>query len=426
MAIRLLGDAQATQHHVAKVDRLRQELDRLHLGRPGGGAPFLIGLRGEEPHQMALMADGLIADGYRLALLPKGAFDLEGTQVGASLDALVDLDEVSVAGRTRTSGASLPPFDVINYTSGSTGQPKAIGVTLDNLRLTADWYRLIYRLDKASVIVTSLPFSYNFTFVAAFCQALFYGTSLAFGSPQELPGLCQQQVQEGRRTILLANPITLEHLLDDQRGTCPGLLIDSGGAPLSQYAIETIRAEIADLREGYGLSETCSLTHFDLMGDARSLGTVGQPMPGVVTELRCNAKGQPELWIKSPNTCSWVEATGLRDLSAATMMNTGDLAAVDPNGNLRLLARADDHQINGLWPRDTLNLLGPTLGTHCAMIQHKEQTPRVRINLWRAPDRSRRDRIMKQVSAALGLPCAQIGVHVSGGNLLHSIKLPRR
>ena len=426
MAIRLLGDVRAIRHYAAKVDRLRQELDRLRVGRATGGAPLVIGLRGDEPHQMALMADSLITDGFRLVLLPKATFNLEGTQVGASLDALVDMDAESVVGCIRNSGGDLPPFDVIYFTSGSTGQPKGIGVSLDILHLTADWYRLIYRLDKASVIVTSLPFSYNFTFVAAFCQAKFFGTGLAFGAPHELSGLCQQQVQQERRTILLANPIILEHFLGARSGACPGLLIDSGGAPLSQYAIEAIRAEIADLREGYGLSETCSLTHFDLIGDARSLGTVGQPMPGVVTELRCNPKGQPELWIQSPNTCSWIEATDLKGLAAGTMINTGDLGAVDLHGNLRLLARADDHQINGLWPRDTLDVLGPVLGTRCAMIQHKTQTPRVSISVWRPLNRARGDQLVKQASTALNLPPNQIGIHVSVGSLLHSIKLPRR
>jgi hypothetical protein len=60
------------------------------------------------------------------------------------------------------------------------------------------------------------------------------------------------------------------------------------------------------------------------------------------------------------------------------------------------------------------------------MIQHKTQTPRVSISVWRPLNRARGDQLVKQASTALNLPPNQIGIHVSVGSLLHSIKLPRR
>jgi len=149
-------------------------------------------------------------------------------------------------------------------------------------------------------------------------------------------------------------------------------------------------------------------------------------MPGVKTELRRNPQSQPELWLQSPNLCTWVEATGFQGIQPGAMMNTGDLAEMDRHGNLRILARADDHQFNGLWPRDTLNALGPALGTHCAMIQQRAEPPHARINTWRAPPPACQARLVRQASAALDLAPNQIKIQVNSGPLLHSIKLPRR
>jgi acyl-coenzyme A synthetase/AMP-(fatty) acid ligase len=430
MAIRLLIDAETVQSHETKAGEIRRALDRKWKEKPSGDkSPLMVGLRGDDPNLMAIMADGLLNDGHRMALFPKGRFDLAKSQVGIALDAVVDLDTEQVEWRREMPeegmASSLPPYDVVYYTSGSTGQPKGIGVTLESLRLTTDWYRLIYRLDKESVILTCMPFSYNFPFVAAFCQSRFSGTVLAFADPQRLLDLTRQQVNQGRRTVLLANPIVLEHFLGRGEGRCPGLLIDSGGAPLSQHAVEQIREKVGDLREGYGLSETCSLTHFDLVGDASSLGTVGQPMPGVETQIRADHNGRPALWIQSPNACQWIEATGVQAVKAGSMMPTGDLGAIDKQGNLRLLARSDDHQINGFWPRDTLNAIGPALGTRCALVQHKAEHPKVRISLRTAFDPAHQEEVVKRASEFLDLPPADIGLVSNGEPLLHSIKLPR-
>jgi len=426
MALRLMAEAATLQAHAARAGGIRQVLDRLRPLKPDGAhAPLLVGLRGEDPYLMAILADGLLTDGHRLALLPTTGGGFGRSRVGLALDALVDVDQDHVAWTGRATAATLPPCDVAYYTSGSTGQPKGVGVSLASLRLTTDWYRLIYRLDRESVILTSMPFTYNFPFVAAFCQSRFLGTPLAFAPPDRLPGLTRDQARAGRRAVLLANPVILEHFLEQEGGPCPGLLIDSGGAPLSRHAVAAIREQVGELRERYGLTETCSLTHFDLAGDASSLGTVGQPMPGVETEVRLDGDGKPRLWVQAPNACQWIDAVGLETIPAGAMLPTGDLGAVDAHGNLRLLARADDHSINGCWPRDTLHAIGPALGTRCALVQHKAEYPRVRIRLRTPLGDAVRAKVVNRAARFLDLPDDEIGLSVHGQPLLHSIKLPR-
>lgn len=427
MTIRLLADAQSVRVREVKAGQVREAIDQAWSQGAGRSTPLLVGLQGSDPCLMALVSDGLLADGHRLALIPCGMAEAGNTRIGAHLDVWVDLDDDRVECRRERYDRQedLPPFDVAYFTSGSTSRPKGVGVSLANLRLTTDWYRLIYRLDRESTILTCMPFSYNFTFVAAFLQAKFTGTRLGFAAPEQIHDLALRQVALGRRTVLLANPVVLERFLDLKQGRSRDLLIDSGGAPLSRHAVETIRAEVADLREGYGLSETCSLTHFDLIGDWTSLGTVGQPMPGVRTELRDDSDGKPCLWIQSPNTCRWFEADQLHAIDPGAWMRTGDLGAIDPQGNLRLLARSDDSLIHGFWPRDTLNAIGPDLGLRCALVQHKDDHPKVRIRLNGGPDAAGHRAIVKRASTFLDLPPGEIGVQGSDGRMLHSLKLPR-
>ena len=426
MAIRLLGEDYALKYHSGKVEEFRKALQR-GPGRGKASMPLLVGLRGRNPYQMALLSDCLLSDGHRLALIPCELAGPGATRIEANLDVQVDLDLGRLAWSSGPSEGDddFPPFDVAYFTSGSTSQPKAVGVTVESLRLTADWYRLIYRLDTEAAILTCMPFSYNFTFAAAFCQARFTGTRLGFATAETIHELAMEVASQGRRTVLLANPIVLERFLNLRHGRCRNLLIDSGGAPLSRYAVEKIRETVGDLREGYGLCETCSLTHFDLVGDHSSLGTVGQPMPGVRTDIREDPDGKPCVWIQSPNACRWLEAGGIRAVEPGAMMRTGDLGTIDRQGNLRLLARSDDIQIHGLWPRDTLNAIGPALGVRCALVQHKDIGPRVRIRLKTELSANRRKAVVKRASEFLGLPDGEIGIQANGGPMLHSLKLPR-
>lgn len=426
MAIRFLGDQAFLKFDAGKVEKVRTSLEDAlrHSGRSG---TLLVGLTGSCPHKMALLSDYLLSEGHKLVLYPTGMQEHGHTLVGSCLDVFLDLDHERVEWLgAKPDGFDGPPsFDVAYFTSGSTKRPKCVGVTLESLRLTTEWYRLIYRLDRDSAILTSLPFSYNFTFIAAFCQAMFGGTLLGFTGPAELHADALAQAAEGRRVVLLANPIVLEHHLQLNNGRPNRLLIDSGGAPLSRHAVERIRNVVGDLREGYGLSETCSLTHFDLVGEASSLGTVGQPMPGVRTEIRSDGEGKPALWIHSPNTCCWFESEGIHCLAPSMALATGDLGSIDPQGNLQILGRSDDSCINGFWPRQTLDAIGPELGIRCALVQHQEEHPRVRIGLNADLEPTRKEAVAERAARFLDLPFNEVCIQVNGGQPLHSIKLPR-
>jgi acyl-CoA synthetase (AMP-forming)/AMP-acid ligase II len=175
-----------------------------------------------------------------------------------------------------------------------------IGVRKDQLLKTVEWYQSIYQVSSRSLLGSPLPCTYNFTFVAGILLtsqvgATFYTTE----NIEEFIQIISSRSIRSDRCVLLTNPVVLESISGLRKRFGSQVLIDSGGAPLSRSAVHWFREHIGDLREGYGLTETCSLTHFDTEGSDDSLGTVGCGMDGVETFIR-KKHGKPLIIIRSP------------------------------------------------------------------------------------------------------------------------------
>ncbi|MGI5233776.1 AMP-binding protein [Actinoallomurus sp. CA-142502] len=306
------------------------------------------------------------------------------------------------------------------FSSGSTGTPRGYGFTTAQLEVVTGWYEQIYQVTPDSIIVTALPAAYNFTFVAGVLLAARLGARL------HLSRALHQVLHDARelavladRVVILANPVVLEQA--DVTGPLPrNVLVDSGGAPLSTTAVMEYRDRGIDLREGYGLTETASLTHFDAVGGMFAAGTVGHGMPGVRTTLEPVAD-KPRIVLASPAIGVPLdpyepEPTGL--------LRSTDVGAIDAEGRLRLLGRLDDEPIGGLWPRDTLDVLGPLLHRRCALVRHTDG--QVIIKLLEVASDEYAAAIRHRAADALDVPLENVTVTSQHQRrLLHSVKLSR-
>lgn len=375
---------------------------------PHGPTHGPLVLAGSQADDLAAAAMWALSEGYSIVLEPDGI-----TSSAAGTRVLFD-----GASPTVTRGSDdPPPWQVAMYTSGSTGSPRAYGFTAEQLGQLARWYTAIYGVTDASAIVTHLPTTYNFAFVAGVYLAGSVGAQLHLASsPADVFESVAHLARNHDRCVVLANPVLLARSPGRPLGA--SVLIDSGGAPLSSWAITHYRSNVADLREGYGLTETGSLTHFDSAGNPASLGTVGTAMPGVRTHI-LDVDGKPRVRVATPALGSDIDGSADR-----AELLTEDLGSIDDTGRLRLLGRADDHCINGLWPRDTLDALGSALRTEPALVRHPSpDTVRLRF-------RGRLDRHLVQLVRAtladhLGLSRAAVVIDASPAGLLHSHKIPR-
>jgi long-chain acyl-CoA synthetase len=114
----------------------------------------------------------------------------------------------------------------------------------------------------------------------------------------------------------------------------------SGSAPLAREVAEFFDAMGVVILEGYGLTETSAATHCN-RPDARRLGAVGLPLPGMETRIAEDG----EVLVRGP----WVMRGyhGLPDqtgeaLDAEGWLHTGDVGQVDADGYLTLTDRKKD------------------------------------------------------------------------------------
>jgi hypothetical protein len=387
-----------------------------------GSAPERVALSGTDETAVAVLALHLASRGHQVILAPAALARAADPPLGAAHH--LNADGYGVTCRSSPyPQAPEGTWRIGLYSSGSSDSPRAYGFTLSQLEAVARWYEVIYGVTGASAIVTCLPVSYNFAFVAGLCLAAHTGALLTLsGSPDTVFRDAARLAREADRVVVLANPVLLD-LAGRAGPRLPGnVLIDSGGAPLCASGIALLRERLGDVREGYGLTETASLTHFDAEGTSASLGTVGAAMPGV----RCwiaDSDGLPRLGLRSPSTGVELSADGSSGPERSVLL-TDDLGTIDPARRLRLLGRADDCTISGLWPRDTLDLIGAQLATRCALVRHANPgLIQVRVLGGLQPELAAA--IHAQIRDRTGLPATGISVTGENGRLLHSQKMPR-
>jgi len=374
-------------------------------------------LTGTAQPQLAACAYTALATGHRIVLLP-------GTSNSVSIvpgGTLLQFAGQAVSATPAVGSDVRGGWDVAMFSSGSTTRaPRGYGFTTAQLDMVTGWYQTIYQVTGDSIIATPLPATYNFTFVAGVLLAARLGARLHLNPVSgRLLEDAARLARGADRVVVLANPVVLDQAA--RTAELPAnVMVDSGGAPLSITAIGDYRASGIDVREGYGLTETASLTHFDTEAAPASLGTVGTAVPGTHAALT-STDGKPVIELTSP-------ATGIPLDPAETLpalrLGTTDLGVIDGHGRLRLLGRADDEPINGLWPRDTLDALGPVLRRRCALVRHHQGGATIRLLTAVSP--ATVTALRTRAADLLGIPPRHVSVSCHGtAPLLHSAKVTR-
>lgn len=112
----------------------------------------------------------------------------------------------------------------------------------------------------------------------------------------------------------------------------------SGAAPIAPEILAYFRALGIDIREGYGLTESCGL--ITIHRSNVRLGTVGTEFKGVTMriaddgEILSSSPGNFQGYHKDPDA----SAEALED----GWLHTGDIGVIDPDGHLRITDRKKD------------------------------------------------------------------------------------
>lgn len=229
------------------------------------------------------------------------------------------------------------------YTSGTTGLPKGALVTHVRELETSRHLARALKLTPADVAAFVVPVSHAFGFTCLL-STIDSGGSAALVDATRTAEPLLEAVDRRRATILHGSPAVFTSVLKARPEGMPtirtGLV---AGAPSPSGMLEALERTGARILNAYGLTETgaVSCCLFEDPLDVR-LGTAGRALPR--TELRLageNADGLGELRVRSPYVTPGYYGAGEQGADGFEdgWFRTGDLAAIDERGYLRIGGR---------------------------------------------------------------------------------------
>ena len=271
-----------------------------------------------------------------------------------------------MAGADRGIGAgadvSLSDFAVLQYTSGSTGAPKAATLTHANLvASTTQSDKWMGHGDTGNgAVLCVIPFFHVFGMTAGLLIPVSKGYRMLL-----LPRMDAMDILSMTKMLETHRPISFPAVpslwqaivsLPDEtaRDYLSSILVaTSGGAPAPAALHERYESLTGKrMIEAYGLSEASSATHMSPYPNGGPVGSIGVPLPDTQAKImdletgqrECEAGEIGELVVRGPQIMRgyWNNP----ELTAAVLRDgwfcTRDLARMDENGFFYIIDRKDD------------------------------------------------------------------------------------
>jgi long-chain acyl-CoA synthetase len=248
----------------------------------------------------------------------------------------------------------LPPPAVLAYTSGTTGRPKGVMLSMSNILANVAANVAALRLTRDDCLIALSPLAHVFGQFNVLLSTLCVGGAVVLLGAQPRPNRVLAAMGQLGVSVLCATPTLYQQLLQRalrQQATpaCwPRLRVcHTGAAPMPVSRLQQIEAVFgAPVQEGYGLSEATSITCVNPLHGLRKPGWVGLPISGMRVRLASgNDAPGTELEVSGPCVMSgyWrqPEQTA-RVMTRDGWLKTGDLASIDADGYVRIWGRVDD------------------------------------------------------------------------------------
>ncbi len=290
-----------------------------------------------------------------------------------SADELAELDEAA---------AGLHPDDPINiqYTSGTTGNPK--GVTLSHRNIGNNGYLVgeLLEYSEADRICTPVPYYHCFGMVMANLAATSHGSAMVIPAPAFDPAATLAAVEKYGCTSLYGVPtmfIAELALLDQSAASYDLSTLRTGimaGSPCPEQVMRRVIDEMnmSQVSICYGMTETSPVSTQTRMDDPLELrvGTVGRVGPHLEIKVIDPVTGETLPRGATGEFCTrgysvmagyWNDPAKTAEvLGEDGWMRTGDLAVMQEDGYVRITGRIKDMVIRGgenIYPREVEEFL---------------------------------------------------------------------
>jgi long-chain acyl-CoA synthetase len=251
------------------------------------------------------------------------------------------------AAELREACASLPDsLATILYTSGTTGLPRGVMLSHNNLASNAASLADSFDPDDNEVRLCVLPLSHIYARTCDLYTWVYRGTRLVLAENRET---LARDLQLVKPTALNAVPYLYQKIADriqmaggDETRALSDFfggnmnVLNCGGAPLAPETEAWYADRGQTVLMGYGLTETSPVIAASTPR-AHRRGAVGRLLPNV--EVRISDEG--ELLTRGPNLMLgyWRDEAATADVIREGWFHTGDLGALDADGFLTIRGR---------------------------------------------------------------------------------------
>jgi acyl-CoA synthetase (AMP-forming)/AMP-acid ligase II len=265
-----------------------------------------------------------------------------------------------MAGMKSNPDPDLHDVAVLLYTTGTTGDPKGVMLTHDNLRFGGRASAELRQMTVDDLIYGVLPMTHVFGLTSVVVGAISAGTQLRLEARFSAARLFDA-VRDGV-TIIPAVPqmhaLVMQYTREQgmERLEAPTLrYVSSGGAPLDPAWKRKAEAFYGlPLQNGFGMTETtsgASATRYEIGSPDTS---VGPKTPGTEIRIDDSVLGGGdtggEVLVRGPNVMKGYYRNPqetAKAIDADGWLHTGDLGRIDDAGNLHILGRSKELIIHG-------------------------------------------------------------------------------
>jgi acyl-CoA synthetase (AMP-forming)/AMP-acid ligase II len=278
--------------------------------------------------------------------------------------------------RERASSVSPDDLSDFLFTSGTTGNPKAVMTAHgQNLKVFDVWGKNVGLVHGDRYLIVA-PFFHSFGYKAGWLACLIHGAT-ALPHPVFDVATVLKRIQDEKITVLPGPPAIYQSLLTfdgrDRYDTSSLRLAVTGAAPTPVELVHRMRNELGfeSVIKAYGLTESCGTVTACKQGDDPETiaNSDGCAIPD--TEVMCVdsqgeevAPGEPgEVWVRGYNVMRGYfqdETETAKAIDASGWLHTGDIGVMNADGYLKITDRIKDMFIMGgfnVYPAEVENLL---------------------------------------------------------------------
>jgi len=270
---------------------------------------------------------------------------------------------------------------VLQYTGGTTGDPKGAMLTHKNLiyqtTVLEYWKQKMKKQPEGQNKVAGvLPFSHIFGLTSSFLWPISEGLAVyLIPDPRKLEEV-MALIDAHKIHFLYCVPIFFQKFALHKNLKAYDLsslhLCISGGESLPKETVDIFEKNAKCLLiEGYGLSEASPVTHVNYpIKEERKIGSIGVTVPNTSARLidtdtkkEIKSYGKPgEIWVKGPGIMKgyWNNSKATEDAIHNGWLRTGDIAIKNEDGFFTVVDRLKDMIIVSgfkVWPNEVEEIL---------------------------------------------------------------------